>query len=201
MGAVAAGLLALGGCSTDDGRVLRPPTSPDVAVIPELLPTTSDPIELASVVTGVGGFAVSSPVVAPGGALPFEHTCDGAGISPPLAWTAPPDGTAELAVVLTARTGFVHWIVLGVAPSAGALGPGEVPAAATVAVNGTGAADYFGPCPPTEAPEVYAVTIHALAEPVSATGPDATAVLAEIEAATLDRTTIAMTASGGTAVG
>jgi len=194
---VIAALAALSACSTDDGRVLRPPADPDVVDVPGLVTTTGDAIELASVVTGLGGFAVASPVVAPGGSLPFEHTCDGAGTSPPLSWTAPPEGTAELAVVLTARTGFVHWIVLSVAPTAGAVVAGEVPPGGRVAVNGTGAADYFGPCPPTEAPEVYAVTIHALAEPVETTGPDAGAVLAAIEDATLDRTTMAVTATGG----
>lgn len=191
-------LVATSGCSTDDGRVLRPPTTTTVTDVPQLVSPSTDPFELASVVTGAGGFAVSSPVVEPGGPLPVEHTCDGAGLSPPLAWTEPPPGTVELAVAVTDRTGFVHWLVTGIDAAAGSAAAGQVPPGGTVAVNGTGAADYFGPCPPTEAPEVYAVTVYALGSPVAAdAGADAAAVLAAVESAAIDRARFALTAAGG----
>lgn len=195
-------VIAAAGCSTDDGRVLRPPTSTTVTDVPELVSPSSDLVELASVVTGAGGFAVSSPVVEPGGPLPVEHTCDGAGVSPPLSWTAPPPDTVALALAVTDGAGFVHWLVTGIEPAAGSVAAGAVPGGGDVAVNGTGAADYFGPCPPTVAPEVYAVTLHALGEPVPAdAGADAAAVLTAVESATLDRARFAVTAAGGRVTG
>ena len=39
---------------------------------------------------------LSSPAFRPGGAMPVRYTCDGAGVSPPLAWRNVPADTAEL---------------------------------------------------------------------------------------------------------
>ncbi|MBL8609925.1 MAG: hypothetical protein JNL38_21500, partial [Myxococcales bacterium] len=46
-----------------------------------------------------GRFTVTSVSFADGGALPAEFTCDGAGTSPPLAWSGGPAGTVELAIL------------------------------------------------------------------------------------------------------
>ncbi len=35
------------------------------------------------------------------GTLPMDYTCDGAGSSPPLAWSGAPDGTTEFALLMT----------------------------------------------------------------------------------------------------
>lgn len=43
---------------------------------------------------------ISSPVMKNGGTLPTRFTCDGAGISPPIAWATPPRGTTSFAVVM-----------------------------------------------------------------------------------------------------
>ena len=43
---------------------------------------------------------LTSPAVGVDGKLPSEFTCDGAGISPPLAWAKPPAGTKSLAVTM-----------------------------------------------------------------------------------------------------
>ena len=42
-------------------------------------------------------FVLTSPAFTD--VLPVDYTCDGAGHSPPLAWTGVPDGVAELAVM------------------------------------------------------------------------------------------------------
>lgn len=44
-------------------------------------------------------FALTSSAFAEGDALPSEYTCDGADVSPPLAWTAGPEGTKSYAIV------------------------------------------------------------------------------------------------------
>ena len=46
---------------------------------------------------------------------------------PLITWTAPPEGTAELAlsVVDPDANGWVHWLVVGLPPEAGSVGGGE----------------------------------------------------------------------------
>ena len=50
-----------------------------------------------------------------GSQIPAKFTCSGAGISPQLAWSAPPAGTVSFALIVTdpdapGRT-FVHWVL------------------------------------------------------------------------------------------
>ena len=47
-----------------------------------------------------GKFTLTSPAVMPGGTYPVEFTGDGAGISPPLAWSGAPEGTKFYALQL-----------------------------------------------------------------------------------------------------
>lgn len=46
------------------------------------------------------GFVLRSPAFAGGGALPREHSGDGAGVSPPLEWSGAPAGTKCYALVM-----------------------------------------------------------------------------------------------------
>jgi phosphatidylethanolamine-binding protein (PEBP) family uncharacterized protein len=43
---------------------------------------------------------LTSPAFAAGGEIPARYTCEGADLSPPHAWTAPPYGTGSLALVV-----------------------------------------------------------------------------------------------------
>jgi Raf kinase inhibitor-like YbhB/YbcL family protein len=43
---------------------------------------------------------LSSPAFADGARLPDRFTADGSGISPPLVWTDPPEGTASVALIV-----------------------------------------------------------------------------------------------------
>lgn len=65
-------------------------------------------------------FTLTSPVVKDGGALPLEFTGDGNGVSPPLAWSNLPKGTASLVLVMhhldpEGKTK-VYWLVTGIDP-------------------------------------------------------------------------------------
>jgi len=51
--------------------------------------------------------------------LPKQFTCDGADVSPPLSWEAPPDGVAEFALLVEDLDSkrddpFYHWIMFGI---------------------------------------------------------------------------------------
>ena len=59
--------------------------------------------------------SLTSPAFAEGAAIPQRFTCDGEDRSPPLSWSAPPEGTRALALVMDdpdAPSGvFTHWLV------------------------------------------------------------------------------------------
>ena len=73
-------------------------------------------------------FRLTSPAFAHDEDLPPRHTADGEDMSPPLEWTAPPDGTKELVLIAEdpdADAGvFTHWIVYGILPDARSLPEG-----------------------------------------------------------------------------
>lgn len=155
--AVAAAALLLVACA-HDGRALRPPpvgaTAPSlVTTVPRGQATAAAPIALSSSAFGVGG------------EIPIEHTCDGAGVSPPLAWGSVPETTVELAITVTDTdaNGFVHWVIAGLAPNVQALATGVVPDDAIQAKNDAGTVGWTGPCPPkgSEAHH-YVFTLYAL---------------------------------------
>lgn len=58
---------------------------------------------------------VTSPAFPAGATIPVRYTCEEINVSPPLAWSPPPAGTSELALVVDdpdAPGGtHVHWVV------------------------------------------------------------------------------------------
>lgn len=112
---------------------------------------------------------LSSSAFEHGGRIPVAHTCDGANLSPPLSWSAPPEGTASLAVIMDdpdAR-GFVHWVLFDLPPDVQALAGGippdqPIPGGAVQGAGG-GGVGYFGPCPPEHrGPHRYSLRVYAL---------------------------------------
>lgn len=95
-------------------------------------------------------FVLTSAAFTAGGSIPRRHTCDGEDLSPPLSWTAPPDGSRSLALILDdpdAPGGrFVHWLGWGIAPDTSGLGEGEP--TPLEGRNDFGTIGYRGPCPP-----------------------------------------------------
>lgn len=111
---------------------------------------------------------LTSAAFADGEPIPATYTCDGGDVSPPLAWTAAPDGAVGLALCLddpdAGRYPFTHWLAWSLPPGVGALGEGE--AAPAEGRNDFGAPGYRGPCPPPGKPHRYVFTLYALdAEP------------------------------------
>ena len=107
---------------------------------------------------------LTSPAFADGEPIPATYTCDGDDVSPPLEWTAPPDGTASLALCLddpdAGRYPFTHWLAWGLPAAAGSLAEGE--AAPAEGRNDFGAPGYRGPCPPPGKDHRYVFALHAL---------------------------------------
>jgi Raf kinase inhibitor-like YbhB/YbcL family protein len=112
---------------------------------------------------------VTSSAFGDGQPIPARFTCDGAGVSPPLAWQGVPPNAQALALVVddpdAPRGTFVHWVVLDIDPSVKSVGEAATPGNVQ-ARNSAGDAAYFGPCPP-KGTHHYRFTVFALS---SATG-------------------------------
>jgi Raf kinase inhibitor-like YbhB/YbcL family protein len=145
--------------------------------------------------TIMGELELTSDAFVDGGQIPPDFTCDGADVSPPLAWDGAPDGTAAYALIVDdpdAR-GFIHWVVAHI--------PGDVTALERDASarrsdlvqgpNDFGRAGYGGPCPPSGSHR-YVFRLFALSEPLEVSGaPDA--VRAAVEGRVLGEATLSGT--------
>ena len=111
--------------------------------------------------TVIGGEAmelkIKSSAFHEGDLIPKKYTCDGADISPPLAWDAVPNSTKSLALISDdpdAPMGtWVHWVIFNIPPSVKEL-PENIPPSKTLengaqqGTNDFGKIGYGGPCPP-----------------------------------------------------
>lgn len=108
---------------------------------------------------GGGGMniRVKSTAFEEGGMIPKKYTCDGADVSPPLAWDQVPEGTKGIALISDdpdAPMGtWVHWVLYAlpgdVRELPEALPPQEMlPNGARQGTNDFRRIGYGGPCPP-----------------------------------------------------
>jgi Raf kinase inhibitor-like YbhB/YbcL family protein len=206
---VVVGLAACG----DDGRELRAPgpdqtatsstassttASTAAASSPSTTAASTDSTPTTDVAAGTGeegdagrtastaaDLRLTSPAFADGQPIPLEYSCRGADVSPPLAWTGTPQGTAELALVVRDpdADGFVHWVITGLPPAVTGLARGNPPASATEARNDFGRQGWSGPCPPAGTHD-YEFRLFALAQPSGVTaGADGAQAAMRIESA------------------
>lgn len=112
------------------------------------------------------------------GKVPREFTCDGNDSSPPLNWTAPPNGTRSLALTVTdpdAPGGtFTHWVLFNLPATSNGLpqgvpGQGELSDGSRQGRNDFGKLGYGGPCPPRGTPHHYVFTLYAVDRALEAT--------------------------------
>lgn len=107
---------------------------------------------------GAVEITVTSAAFKDGDMLPVKYSCDGAGISPPLAWSRIPSGAKSIALVCedpdAPRGTFIHWVLFNLPANAGSL-PEGVPAqkklsnGAIQGTNDAGRIGYFPPSPPS----------------------------------------------------
>jgi Raf kinase inhibitor-like YbhB/YbcL family protein len=132
--------------------------------------TTHAPVQNVQIVPSPDGGAkvvvpglpmtLNSPAFQDFGPIPSKYTCDGANISPPLAWSGVPAKARSLVLIVededaTDDDGVplseprVHWVLYNVPPNA-SLPEGEpLPAGTLEGVNGSGKTGYLGPCRPS----------------------------------------------------
>lgn len=92
-----------------------------------------------------------------GSTIPYQYTCDGANVSPPLAWDSPPAGTVSFALVMedpdAPKETFTHWVVYDLPANLRHLPEGittepHLPHGGVQGVNDFGQLGFSGPCPP-----------------------------------------------------
>lgn len=102
---------------------------------------------------------ITSPVMENNGQFPADYTCNGRNVSPPLVISGVPAGSGSLVLLFDdpdaakepAGRGvtFDHWVLYNIPAVDQEIPENSVPAGAQAGVNGRGAAEYTGPCPPT----------------------------------------------------
>lgn len=107
---------------------------------------------------------ITSPAFKEGEPIPAKYTCDGANVSPPLAWAGAPSNAKTMALICDdpdapGKT-WVHWVAYDMPASTTSL-PENVPKDERLAGGGKqGTNDfkkigYGGPCPPSGTHRYY----------------------------------------------
>ncbi len=146
---------------------------------------------------GGSGFTLGSSVASEGGALPAEHSCDGNGASPPLAWANAPAGTQQFALLMSTLPGDgstkYNWVLYNLPATAQALARSAF-GAGTAGVGSDGPlAGYQPPCSQGAGSKTYTFTLYALsAAPVlgSSTAVDGATLRAAVAGITLGQATL-----------
>ena len=90
---------------------------------------------------------ITSPAFEEGHTIPTKFTGDGANVSPPLAWTNSPDGTATFALICddpdALRGTWVHWVLFNLPGNVRQLDE-HVPTTATLANKAAQGKNDFG---------------------------------------------------------
>jgi Raf kinase inhibitor-like YbhB/YbcL family protein len=115
--------------------------------------------------------SISSPSFSTGGDIPKKFTCDGADVSPQLAWTEPSPGNKSFALLVDDPDAPVgnwnHWTLWNLPPSARGLAEGiskeaSLPEGTQQGKNDFRKTGYNGPCPPPGKPHRYYFKLFAL---------------------------------------
>jgi Raf kinase inhibitor-like YbhB/YbcL family protein len=165
-----------------------------IALVASAAACTGGPTREEANMTAAQSITVTSTAFAGGQAIPVEHTCDGAGVAPPLSWTGVPPSAAALAIVVddpdAPRGTFTHWVVLDLPTSTTQLDGETLPAGATEARNSGGRVGYYPPCPPSGIHR-YRFTVHALERATGLPpGTDLATALEAVRAATMAEGTL-----------
>jgi|JI10StandDraft_1071094.scaffolds.fasta_scaffold68856_4 Raf kinase inhibitor-like YbhB/YbcL family protein len=147
-----------GGASSSTGAAMTTSSSAD---------TTSSSVSTGS---SMEMFALTSSTITEGMTFPDKYTCAVANqVSPPLQWTAGPEGTKSYAIVFTDLTfnNFKHAAIYDIPAAVMALPEGvqeayepTIPAGAKQTKSYAGNFGYAGPCPPET--HTYEFKIYAL---------------------------------------
>ncbi len=156
-------LVACGG-----GSSANPTAAPATTVVTpagsatKLATTPSAGAPAASASAATSSLTLTSDAFADGARIPPKHTCAAEGVSPALAWSGAPAGTAGYALIVIDPDapipgGVTHWVVYDL-PAAvtklpeGVREGGSIPGGGTQGLSIKALPVYAPPCPPPGAP-------------------------------------------------
>lgn len=128
-------------------------------------------MEAAAQVSKANSPSVSSTAFGAGKRIPQKYTGDGADLSPPLSWSAPPAGTKSFALSCedpdAPRGTWWHWIIVNIPPGARSLAENiakteKLKDGSRQGKNDFGKTGYNGPSPPPGATHHYHFKLVAL---------------------------------------
>jgi Raf kinase inhibitor-like YbhB/YbcL family protein len=106
-------------------------------------------------------FNLTSTAFTANGSIPAKYTCEGANVSPPLAWSGAPATTKSFALIVedpdapdpAKPTRVVsHWVAYNIPAASNRLAENAsktgMPKGSAQGLNERGAPEYMGPCPP-----------------------------------------------------
>ncbi len=140
--------------------------SPLALALAACKPTLPPPAAAPGV--AVASITVTSKSFSTNGPIPVDYTCDGKEVSPQITWSAPPERTKSLALVVDdpdASSGaFTHWLLYGISPEATSLAEGADASVVggKLGLNDFEAVRYSGPCPPKMQIHRYRFHLYAL---------------------------------------
>ena len=179
--------LLLAACSRD-GRDMKPPTADQTETI--AIATT-----IAESVAPVQELSIAAPWQ-DGEPLNAQFTCEGSKLSPEFDIAGLPDGTVMwgVSIIDITSSDAVHWAVANVSPTITRVDTGVVPEGAVQSLNRVNKVGYAAPCPKVGEPHTYLFTVYALSQQLEVIdGVDGETMLASLEAASLDTTSISFT--------
>ena len=122
-----------------------------------------------------GSFSLTSSAFTDGGTLPMKYTADGAGISPPLAWSGAPAGTKQFALTMTtlALDGEKwNWVLYGIPAGTTSLAEATTVGTAGLSTDGP-ELRYYPPASKGPGAKTYTFTLYALSAAPAFTVPAA----------------------------
>ena len=100
----------------------------------------------------LASMTVTSKDFSQSGRIPIDQSCDGRDRLPDLTWSAPPEGTRSIVIVIDdpdAPNGtFTHMLLYNIGAEIHRLGADKPIEGARFGTNDMGAVHYSGPCPP-----------------------------------------------------
>lgn len=148
--------------------------------------TAVDDTAIDTAADATASLLLTSPVMVDGGTMPARHTCDDAGLSPPLAWSGVPDGTGAFVLLATtvARDGKKwNWVLFNLSASQTELAEGQTDAGTFGRTSDGPALAYAPPCSQGPGEKFYTFTLYAVDASLSFTGDPSTVTGDVVEAA------------------
>jgi Raf kinase inhibitor-like YbhB/YbcL family protein len=181
------------GCATGDGTRLQPPTLPAPTSTLAEVPLSIGPENglengLENGQRLPGSESSSLTITLPwtsGEEMDSRFGCAGPGVSPAVAWDLIPQGTAEMALVISDQVGRIHWMLLGIDLSVRAIPDGvsseDLQAQGVqVITNDFGETGWTPPCPAEGSSELFLFTVYALNQQIEGADTMAPAEIADL---------------------